>query len=136
MKAKWLIIFATILGCVYTWDSSRKSIAESVIDDVYLNLGNLPDGNNQALLTRADKQIRTAHVMTVVFGKRKIGKAADMISGQKTSLEYYMRDLKTAPDDDGVKISGVKSVAQTLRDIYASGVTDFKRDLEYIRRGL
>lgn len=136
MKEKWLLAVLVILGCVYLWDASRKSVAEAVIDDVYLNLGTLPDGNNRAFIEKADKQIRTAYVTTLVFDKRKIGKAADMISAQRSSLERYLEDLRTASDDNSFSMAGVNSPAQVLRDLYASGVANFKRDLEYIRRGL
>ena len=134
MKTKWLIIFAAILGCVYTWDSSRKSIAESVIDDVYLKIGKLPDGENRALLDRADKQMGRAYASTLVFNKKKIGCAAKLIGDQHSSLEHYLEEIRTAPDGD-TGVAGIKSVAQTFRDLYASGVTKFKIDLEYVRRG-
>lgn len=124
-------VVVSILACVLFSDVMRLNSAKSAIDDVYLKIGDLPDGWNRSLLLNTEKKLEECKRRTIFWGREGVHRALSEVVNQRSSLERSIENMKLLGSDDiGRKLSSEQRVG------YAKGVPEFKARLIYIRNNM
>ena len=134
MKGKMLVGLAASVLAVVCWDVHYKRAAEMAVDDAYLRVSDFILSDNDETLEECVRDLNRCGGRLIFFNATPLYNAATSIIFFKEEHKSIKADYMRYRDE---KDSALRELLLSpVEARYSEALSDFRRELEYIRRTL